>query len=68
MNPKLVLILILSSLAVVFVAQNTAVVEIAFLFWRISMSSAILIFFTLMLGFLLGWFLHGHITHRKSAE
>jgi uncharacterized integral membrane protein len=68
MNPKLVLILILSSLAVVFVAQNTAVVEIAFLFWRISMSSAILIFFTLMIGFLLGWFLHGHFSHRKSAE
>lgn len=68
MNMKLVLILILASLAVVFVAQNTEVVEIAFLFWRISMSSAILIFFTLMLGFLLGWFLHGHISHRKSAE
>lgn len=68
MNPKLVLILILASLAVVFVAQNTAVVEIAFLFWRISMSSAILIFFTLMLGFLLGWFLHGHVSHRDAAE
>jgi uncharacterized integral membrane protein len=53
-NSKLVLILILASLAVVFVAQNAAVVEIAFLFWGISMSSAILIFFTLMLGFLLG--------------
>lgn len=67
-NPKLVLILILASLGVVFVAQNTAAVEIVFLFWRISMSSAILIFFTLMLGFLLGWFLHGHVTHRKPAE
>lgn len=67
-NPKLVLILILSSLAVVFVAQNTAVVEIVFLFWRTSMSSAILIFFTLMLGFLLGWFLHGHFSCRKPAE
>jgi len=67
-NSKLVLILILASLAVVFVAQNTAVVEIAFLFWRTSMSSAILIFFTLMLGFLLGWFLHGHVSHRESAE
>jgi uncharacterized integral membrane protein len=67
-NSKLALILILASLAVVFVAQNTEVVEIAFLFWRMSMSSAILIFFTLMLGFLLGWFLHGYFSHRKSAE
>lgn len=68
MNLKLILILILSSLAVVFIAQNTAVVEIAFLFWRISMSSAILIFFTLMIGFLLGWIVHGHISGRKSAK
>lgn len=65
MNLKLVLILILSSLAVVFIAQNVAVVEISFLFWRASMSSALLIFFTLTIGFLLGWFLHGYFLHRK---
>lgn len=65
MNLKLALILILSSLAVVFIAQNVAVVEISFLFWRASMSSALLIFFTLTIGFLLGWFLHGYLLHRK---
>lgn len=67
MNLKLTLILILSSLAVVFIAQNVAVVEIGFLFWRASMSSALLIFFTLMIGFVLGWFLHSYLLHRKSA-
>ena len=66
MNVKLTLILILSSLAVVFIAQNVAVVEIGFLYWRVSMSSALLIFFTLMIGFLLGWFLHGYLLYRKS--
>jgi len=66
MNFRLALILILSSLAVVFVAQNVAVVEIGFLFWRASMSSALLIFFTLMIGFVLGWFLHSYILHRKT--
>jgi len=68
MNFKLVLILFLSSLAAIFVAQNTAVVEIAFLYWRASMSSALLIFFSLMAGFVLGWFLHGYRVHRKSMS
>lgn len=66
MNLKLLLVLILSSLAVVFIAQNFAVVEISFLYWRVSMSSALLIFFTLMIGFVLGWFLHSYLSYRKS--
>jgi uncharacterized integral membrane protein len=68
MNLKLVLILVLSSLAVLFVTQNTAIVEIGFLFWRTSMSSALLIFFTLVSGFLLGWFFHEYLLYRKSKE
>lgn len=68
MSFKLILILILSSLAVIFVAQNVAVVEIGFLIWTTSMSAALLIFFTLMLGFVLGWFLHGYLLYRKSRR
>lgn len=68
MTMKLVLMLILSSLAVLFIAQNVAVVEIAFLFWRASMSSALLIFFSLMTGFVLGWFTHGYLLHRKAVD
>lgn len=67
MKFKLALIFILSSLAVLFIAQNLAVVEIGFLFWRASMSSALLIFFTLLIGFVLGWFWHGYLVHRKSG-
>jgi uncharacterized integral membrane protein len=66
MNLRLLLILILSSLAVLFIAQNVAVVEIGFLFWRASMSSALLIFFSLMTGFVLGWFLHSYLLRRKA--
>ena len=66
MNLRLIAILVLSSLAVMFVAQNVAPVEISFLFWRTSMSSSLLIFFTLMTGFILGWFLHGYLMRRKS--
>ncbi len=66
MNLRLMLVVILASMAVLFIAQNSNVVEIGFLFWRASMSSALLIFFTLMIGFLLGWFLHSYLLYRKS--
>ena len=66
MNLRLLLMLILSSLAVLFIAQNVAVVEIGFLNWRTSMSSALLIFFSLMTGFVLGWFVHSYLLHRKA--
>jgi uncharacterized integral membrane protein len=68
MNLRLTLVLILGSLAVIFIAQNVAMVEIGFLYWRASMSSALLIFFTLMSGFLLGWFLHSYLLYRKSKD
>lgn len=68
MNPRLLLILILSSLAVLFIVQNVAVVEIAFLYWRASMSSALLVFFSLMTGFVLGWFTHSYRLHRKAMD
>ena len=68
MNLNLVLILLLASLAVVFVAQNVAIVEIGFLFWKASLSSALLIFFTLMIGFVLGWSLHSYLANRKARD
>lgn len=64
---KLILMLFLSSLAVLFIAQNVAMVEIGFLFWQVSMSSALLIFFTLLTGLILGWFMHGYLLHRKAV-
>lgn len=68
MNLRLLLVLVLSSMAVLFIAQNVAVVEIAFLYWRASMSSALLIFFSLMTGFVLGWFMHSYRLHRKAMD
>lgn len=69
MNFKLVVILLLSSFAVLFIAQNVAVVEISFLYWKASMQSSLLIFFVLLIGFVLGWIMHSHLWHRKlSAE
>lgn len=68
MNFKLILMIILSSMALIFAAQNTAVVEVLFLSWRIALSSSLLIFATLMFGFVLGWFLHEYLLYRKSKE
>ena len=68
MNIKLILIVILASLAVIFITQNVAVVEVSFLFWSVTMSRALLIFFLLIIGFILGWFLHSYFSYRKSRD
>lgn len=68
MNLRLLLMLVLSSLSVLFIAQNVAVVEIGFLYWHASMSSALLIFFSLVTGIVLGWFIHSYRLHRKAMD
>jgi len=68
MNFKLILIITLTSLVVIFITQNVAVVEVSFLFWSVSMSRALLIFFLLIIGFILGWFLHSYLSYRKSKD
>ena len=47
----------LIGLVVVFVLQNTQVVEVRFLFWTISMSRALILFATLAIGLIAGWLL-----------
>ena len=68
MNNRLILILVLVGLAVIFTIQNTAVVEITFLFWSIQMSRSLLILFLLAIGILLGWFLHGYHRSRQGKQ
>jgi len=68
MNIKFILIIILASLAVIFITQNVAVVEVSFFFWSISMSRALLILFLLVIGFCLGWFLHSYLLYQKSKD
>jgi uncharacterized integral membrane protein len=68
MNIRLILLLVITGITVLFITQNVSVVEVTFLFWSISMSRALLIFFTLALGFVLGWFVHGYLVHRRSKD
>ena len=66
MSFSLVLVLALAGIALIFVIQNVAAVDVNFLLWTISMSRALLIIFTLAIGFLLGWFLHSYYSYRIS--
>jgi uncharacterized integral membrane protein len=68
MNAKLVLIIAAVCLAVVFVVQNVSAVTVGVLFWRISLSLALLVFITATLGFVAGWFLHSFIVYRKNKK
>lgn len=68
MNFKITLVVILVCLALIFVAQNINVVTMSFLFWEISMSRAVLLFFSLLIGFIIGWFLHSYLSYRKDKK
>lgn len=62
-------IVVLVFLATIFVLQNTEVVEITFLFWRLELSRVILLLGAIALGaitgVLVGWELFGK---RKKKE
>lgn len=68
MNFKMGLVAILVFFALVFVAQNIDVVTMKFLFWELSMSRAVLLFFSLLIGFVIGWLLHSYIAYRKDKK
>ncbi|HSW51679.1 MAG TPA: LapA family protein [Sulfuricaulis sp.] len=65
MSFKLVLSLLIGAVAGVFIAQNTTVVEIRFLFWTVSMSRALLIVVLLATGAALAWLLQGYLFLRR---
>jgi putative membrane protein len=65
MNYKLILTLGLTIVVVLFVVQNTEVVEIRFLFWKMAMSRALVMLFVLIVGIAAGWLLHGHVRRRR---
>lgn len=56
MPAKTLAIILLSVLAFVLLVQNTQVISIQFLMWKVSMSRIILLFFAMLLGFFLGYF------------
>ncbi|OGP90537.1 MAG: hypothetical protein A2031_02810 [Deltaproteobacteria bacterium RBG_19FT_COMBO_43_11] len=68
MNFKIMVVIILAFVALIFLAQNIDVVTVNFLFWDISMSRAVLIFFSLLIGFIIGWFLNSYLSYRRDKR
>ena len=68
MNYKMLITLILSGLAVLFIIQNVAVVEIQFLFWATQMPRSLLMFLLLAIGVIIGWFLHSYVRHHDGES
>lgn len=54
MKIKYIALIVLVVLALIILFQNSKVIEIRLLFWRIEMSQIILVLLTLAVGFLLG--------------
>ena len=68
MNFKLLASLVLTCFLVLFITQNVEVVEIRFMFWQLSMSRSLLIFFLLTIGVLVGWLMNSLFTHRSNKS
>jgi len=62
----LIVILILSFL--IFVAQNTRVVSVTFLFWKAGASQVLVLMATFVIGFLAGWLLGWPTGKNKRKE
>ena len=66
MKIKIIISIILASFALLFIIQNFAVINIRFLFWTLSISSALLMFSLLLIGLILGWSLNSYSMHRSK--
>jgi len=52
---KTIIFSVLTALVIVFVIQNTQVVEFQFLAWKVSMSRGLLFLGTFVIGIVVGW-------------
>lgn len=68
MNYKVGILAILALILLIFLAQNIEVVTVNFLIWEISMSLAVMIFFLLLIGFMIGWLMHNYLSYRKDKK
>lgn len=68
MKIKLLISLVLAFLAFAFIAQNTDVVAVAFLFWSVEMSLVVLLLTMLGAGFLIGWLLNGYLRFVRNRR
>jgi uncharacterized integral membrane protein len=55
MKPMTIVILVLVALFVIILVQNTQVVTLQLLFWKLGMSQIILVPLTMLIGFIIGY-------------
>lgn len=63
MSPKKIALIVLGALLLIVLLQNTQVVSVRFLFWKLSMSRIILLPLIMLIGFIIGFFVC-----KKSGE
>ena len=68
MKFKIILSLVAAALIIIFIVQNVAVVDIRFLFWKLSMSRSLMMFFLVIIGVVIGWFLKGAFVRRQKED
>ena len=56
MKAQTIVVLVLIGLFLVILIQNTQVVTLRLLFWKVEMSQIILVPLTMLIGFILGYF------------
>ncbi len=54
---KTIIFIVLFVIVLIFVVQNTVVVDVRFLAWQVSMSRALMLLGTLLIGIIAGWLL-----------
>jgi uncharacterized integral membrane protein len=68
MKPKAIIIGVLVLLVLIILIQNTEVVTFNLLFWQIGMSRIIMLFLSLLIGFLIGFLARPFIVKDKAKE
>ena len=68
MKVKLVISIVLTAIATVFVSQNTEVVQVNFLTWSIVISLALLVFIALGTGLVIGWLLSSYLRFARNRK
>ena len=68
MKVKLVISIILLSVAFLFVYQNTDLVSIDFLAWSVDISLALLVLFAFAAGLTIGWLLNSFLRFSRNRK
>ena len=67
-SAKIILIMLLLALVALFTFQNTAVAEVRFFFWTVSLSVSLMLLAALFFGVFIGLFLSYTHTWRKNRR